>query len=171
MRTSFDTALASVLAHEGGYVNNPHDKGGATNRGITQHVYSDWLRDHGLPDQDVKTISPAEVLGIYKVQYWNPVKGDQLPTGLDYATFDFAVNSGTGRASRYLQQAVGVIQDGAIGPNTLAVVSAAPATAVIDTLCDLRLAYLRQLKDFLYFGNGWTARVNDVRAKAKAMAS
>jgi lysozyme family protein len=171
VRTSFDTALANVLAHEGGYVDNPHDKGGPTNRGITQHVYSDWLRDRGLPDMPVKSISPAEVLSIYKSLYWNPVKGDRLPSGVDYAAFDFAVNSGTGRASRYLQQAVGVVQDGVIGPNTLAVVSAAPATAVIDTLCDLRLAYLRQLRDFQYFGDGWTSRISDVRVKAKAMAS
>ncbi len=171
MRTSFDTALSAVLAHEGGFVDNPHDNGGVTNRGITQAVYDDWRHSHSLHSDPVKSISDAEVLAIYKTRYWDPIKGDDLPSGVDYAAFDFGVNSGTGRAVRYLQKAVGALQDGVIGPNTLAVVSAAPATVVIDTLCDLRLAYLKQLSNFVDFGNGWVARVGDVRAKALAMAS
>ena len=143
----------------------------ATMSGVTQQTYDDWRASKNLPSQAVKLIDPGETQAIYHDLYWAPIHGDQLPTGVDYATFDFAFNSGVGTASRYLQRAVGAVQDGVIGPQTLAVVNAAPALSVIDTLCDMRLAYLKQLRTWKFFGNGWANRVSDVRAVAKAMAA
>lgn len=170
MRANFDKALSAVLLHEGGYVNHPKDPGGATNRGVTQAVYDDWRRDHGLEKQSVKLISPAEVMAIYKYLYWDRIKGDELPTGVDYCVFDFAVNSGVNRAARYLQRAVGVADDGQIGPVTLAAVRAMDAGCLTDGICNARLTFLKGLTTFRTFGKGWTRRVEDVRAKAKAMA-
>lgn len=169
MRQNYDKALSAVLVHEGGYVNHPRDPGGATNRGVTQTVYDDWRVTHGLPERSVKAITDAEVMAVYRQNYWNRVKGDELPSGVDYAVFDFAVNSGISRAIRYLQTAAGVESDGVIGPMTLEAVRAMSAPGLIDRLCDERLAFLKRLPIFDTFGKGWTRRVEDVRAKAKAM--
>jgi lysozyme family protein len=165
MKDNFPTALAAVLVHEGGYVNDSRDPGGATNKGITQATYDDWRE----VNRSVKLIEAAEVAAIYRARYWNAVKGDSLPSGVDYAVFDFAVNSGVARAARFLQMVVGAAQDGAIGPATLALVNGMDANRLIDAICDRRLAFLRSLSTFDHFGRGWTSRVEGVRAKAKAL--
>lgn len=170
MKDNFAPSLANVLKSEGGYVNNPLDPGGATNKGITQAVYSDWREDQGMPERAVILIADDEVADIYRTNYWDACKCDELPAGVDYAVFDFAVNSGVNRASRYLQRVAHVAEDGVIGPNTLQAVSGLYPVALIDELCDLRLEYLQQLRTFSTFGNGWTSRVADVDSKAKSMA-
>jgi lysozyme family protein len=169
MKANFERALAYVLEHEGGYVNHPRDPGGATNKGVTQAVYDGYRKMRGRGAQSVKFISEEEVRAIYKFQYWDRVQGDLLPTGVDYAVFDFAVNSGVGRASKYLQAVVGVAQDGIIGARTVAAVVNPLAT--INALCDRRMGFLRNLKTFLTFGRGWTRRVQGVRAHAMEMAT
>ncbi len=169
MKANFEKALAYVLEHEGGYVNHPRDPGGATNKGVTQAVYDGYRKMRGRGLQSVKFISDEELQAIYKFQYWDAVRGDLLPTGVDYAVFDFAVNSGVKRASKYLQAVVGVAQDGIIGARTIAAVDSPPAT--INALCDRRMGFLRNLKTFLTFGRGWTRRVQGVRAHALEMAS
>lgn len=168
MKENYEQSLAAVLVHEGGYVNHPRDPGGATNKGVTQAVYDDYRHKAGLHTQSVKAISSEEIGNIYRRQYWNAVNGDGLPSGLDYAMFDFGVNSGVNRAARYLQAVLGVAQDGLIGNGTLAAIH--NVTATIDALCDKRLAFLRSLGTFDTFGKGWTRRVQDVAAKAKGMA-
>lgn len=167
---AFDQALPLVLVHEGGYVNHPKDPGGATMKGVTQATYDGWRAKQGLPAQPVRNITPEEVSAIYRRDYWDKVKGDDLPAGVGYAVFDFAVNSGVSRASRFLQKVVGVAQDGVIGPATIAAVKALPPVTVIDRLCDDRMAFLRGLGTFSTFGKGWTRRVTDVRSHAKEMA-
>lgn len=169
MKASFDSSLMAVLLHEGGYVNNPHDPGGATNRGVTQAVYDDWRLDRKLTPRSVKFIATAEVEQIYRERYWDKIRGDDLPAGVDYCTFDFAVNSGVMRSAKFLQRVSNVVADGKIGPMTIAAVKAVPAKLTIDMLCNERLAFLRSLGTFKHFGKGWVRRVEDVRAKAKAM--
>ncbi|AZO30832.1 glycosyl hydrolase 108 family protein [Mesorhizobium sp. M1B.F.Ca.ET.045.04.1.1] len=105
------------------------------------------------------------VLG-YRRFYWDAVLGAELPDGIDYAVFDFAVNSGRGRAAKYLQAVLGVAEDSRVGPATLAAARAKPAGVVIDTLCDARLAFLQRLPTWPTFGKGWRARVASVRAEA-----
>ena len=170
MRSNFDASLAAVLKSEGGYSNDPRDPGGATMRGVTQAVYDAWRVDHGLALQSVKFITPAEICAVYKRRYWDSVSGDAMPSGLDYCLFDFGINSGPGRASRYLQEALMVNVDGKIGPATMAAVAESAVPTLIDDICDLRLKFLQGLPTFGHFGNGWTARVADVRARAKGMA-
>lgn len=169
MQQNFDKALQEVLKHEGGWSDHPQDPGGATNMGITIATYRKWIDRNGTPD-DLKKISHTQVAKIYRSAYWNAVKGDELPSGIDYAVFDFGVNSGTTRAAKYLQAVLGVEQDGKIGPLTIAAAHKADAEEVIDSLCDRRMAFLRGLKTFATFGKGWTRRVNDVRALALKMA-
>ena len=169
MNSNFEKALALVLEHEGGYVDHPKDPGGATNRGVTQAVYNAYRKIRGRGMQSVKFITDDELRAIYKFQYWDKVQGDCLPTGLDYAVFDFAVNSGVGRAAKYLQAVLGVAQDGQIGARTLAAITKPVNT--INALCDRRMGFLRNLRTFLTFGKGWSRRVQDVRAHALEMAT
>lgn len=169
MRDNFAASLAAVLVHEGGYVNHPKDPGGATNKGVTQRVYDDWRQKNGLPFRSVKELEQSELEDIYRRQYWDAVRGDDLPAGVDYCVFDFAVNSGANRAARYLQEAVRVAADGQIGPVTLAAVAAADPSKLVEAISDARLGFLQRLTTFDTFGKGWTRRVEAVRAKARAM--
>lgn len=169
MKLNFSASLVLVLQHEGGFVDDKFDPGGRTNRGVTQAVYDDWRVNEGLPKRDVKLLNDDETGAIYRRRYWDACRCDDLPAGVDYCVFDFAVNSGVNRACRYLQRAADVVDDGQIGAVTMAAVSAEPAVGIIEKVCSARLNYLRQLRDFDHFGRGWTTRVQDVCAKAKIM--
>ncbi len=175
MRETFPAALAALLRHEGGYVNHPEDPGGHTNMGITLTTLTSWRRRQGKPDptvEELRALSREEAAALYRWQYWEVIKGDSLPAGLDYALFDFAVNSGPARAGRFLQKIVGSAADGIIGVNTLAALEGAGSTGfVIAKLCEDRLAWLRSLRGWSHFGRGWRRRVGEVSASAKAMAA
>lgn len=170
MKANFQTALALVLKHEGGFVNHPSDPGGATNKGVTLANYRRYVKPGGTV-ADLKAITDEEVATVYRRFYWDAVKGDDLPAGIDYAVFDFAVNSGPSRSAEFLQRTLGVDQDGKIGPQTLAAARAAKPVLVIDNLCDRRMFFLQGLKIWPTFGKGWTRRVEEVRAESKRMAA
>ena len=161
--SNFDASLGLTLVYEGGWSDNPKDPGGATMRGITQAVYNADRRDRRLPIQSVRLITDAELRAIYRSRYWDLVQASALPIGVDYAVFDFAVNSGVSRASGVLQDVVGVKRDGNIGLVTLGAlssfVSARGAPALIDAICCARLDFLRGLSSFATFGAGWSRRV------------
>tara|TARA_Y100000310_G_scaffold236662_1_gene239881 strand:- start:1128 stop:1721 length:594 start_codon:yes stop_codon:yes gene_type:complete len=165
----FPAILKKVLVHEGGFVDHPKDPGGATMKGVTQATYNGWRARQGKEPRSVRFITDAELTAIYRRDFWDRVRGDDLPPGINYAVFDFAVNSGVSRAARYLQKVVGVAQDGQIGPNTLSATRSKDPAAVIDQLCDDRLAFMRSLRIWPTFGKGWRRRVDDVRRVAKTM--
>lgn len=168
--SSFDAALARVLRHEGGYSNHPADPGGPTNKGVIQRVYDAYRTARGLPKRSVRELEVSEMRDIYRRQYWDAVRADELPAGLDYAVFDAAVNSGPAQAAKWLQRALGVAADGQVGAVTLQAAAGADLEVVIEGLCDLRLAMLKGLRTWPVFGRGWAARVADVRRDAVAMA-
>lgn len=175
MKANFQKALKAVLVHEGGYSNHPKDPGGATMQGVTQRVYDAFRSKLGRPHRAVKLMDKAERDAIYKEQYWDAVRGDDLPSGVDYAVFDGAVNSGPVRALKWLQQSLktyhGAI-DGQMGLGTLrAVREDENNDALIDRMCDRRMAFLGALGTWPVFKKGWTKRVAGVRAMGKAMAS
>ncbi|RWB66588.1 glycoside hydrolase family 108 protein [Mesorhizobium sp.] len=169
-------ALARVLAHEGDYSNHPDDPGGATMKGVTQRVYDAYRKSKGLGTRSVRLITNAELYDIYDRQYWDAVKGDDLPAGIDYVLFDGAVNSGPKQSIIWLQRALGPLYkgrvDGTMGFTTIAAVNAVnDQDALIDRICDQRLAFMRRLKTWPTFGRGWSARVAEVRAIGKAWAT
>lgn len=168
MRENYTACLAAVLKYEGGYSDHPRDPGGATMKGITQAVYDDWRKKRGLPTQPVRQIAQSEVEAIYRQNYWDVIKGDDLPSGLDLALFDYAVNSGPNRAVKHLQAVLGLTQDGVMGPATLAAAQKNPDAW--KALCDRRLSFLRSLSTWSVFGAGWGNRVSDVRRKAALLA-
>lgn len=170
MKKNFDQSLAMVLRHEGGYANHPSDPGGETNKGVTWRTYNAWRSKQGLPSRSVKDITDDELKSIYRQQYWNVIQGDILPSGVDYAVFDFAVNSGPARAAKFLQAIVGAAQDGQIGVITVEAVQKRNAADVVKALCESRLAWLQRLRTWSTFGKGWGNRVRDVQAAATQMA-
>ena len=170
MKENYEHCLEMILHHEGGYVNHPKDPGGETNLGVTKRVYE----EHG-GEKDMKDLTVEDVAPIYKKSYWDRVKGDDLPAGLDLCVFDFGVNAGTGRAAKYLQRMIGTTVDGGIGPNTLKAlhtfVDNESLEYAIDTYQSNRQAYYEKLSTFDTFGKGWTRRVMEVTEKAKEWIS
>jgi len=170
----FLACVAEVLRHEGGYVDHPRDPGGCTNLGVTRLTLERWRREPVACD-DVRALGEAEARAIYRAHYWNAVRADQLPPGVDLCVFDAAVNSGRRRAAGWLQEALRLNRvDGAIGPVTLAAAADAArhgAGPLIGDLCARRLAFLRSLGTWPVFGKGWTRRVEAVRREATKAAA
>ena len=169
MNSNFEAALAHVLKSEGGYVNNPADPGGMTNLGCTKAVWEEFV-GHPVSEADMRGLTPADVAPLYKRKYWDKVSGDLLPSGLDYAVFDAAINSGPGKAAKWLQEVAGVAADGAIGPATLTAVNAKPVQDMIAQYNDKRLQFLESLPTWATFGKGWGARVASVQSSASQLA-
>lgn len=170
--TGFSGALARALVHEGGYVNHPADPGGATNKGVTQRVYDGWRRRHGKAIRSVRSITADEVSAIYRAQYWDVVRGNELPAGIDYFLFDGGINSGPSQAVKWLQRALGVNADGQIGAVTLDALRTHPDhDALIADMASRRLAMLKTLRTWKTFGTGWSRRVAEVLAHAQALAT
>lgn len=161
MKDNFQKALAAVLVHEGGFVNHPQDPGGMTNLGCTKAVWEEHC-GHVVDEKAMRALTPADVAPLYKRKYWDKVQGDELPSGVDYLVFDAAINSGPGRAAKWLQACVGVEPDGGIGPKTLAAVRACNPKQLIEDYTKRRLSFLMDLPTWDTFGRGWTRRVNEV---------
>jgi lysozyme family protein len=168
MNTNWDTCFSHLIKHEGGYVNHKNDPGGRTNLGITQEVWEDWV-DRQVTEEEMKALTPDKVKPLYKDMYWDRVKGDKLPSGIDYCVFDAAVNSGVFRASKWLQTTVGAAADGAIGDKTLNLVRLTGPQMVIDKYCETRLEFLKGLSTWPSFGKGWERRVREVNSVALTM--
>lgn len=177
MKQNFEKSLELVLKHEGGFANHPKDPGGATMKGVTQAVYDDYRRDNGQAEQSVRHISNTELKDIYRRRYWDKIKGDELPSGVDYAVFDGAVNSGPSQSAKWMQRALNdhgasLADDGVIGPATLAAMDQVTNhAAVINLMLDKRLSMLRSLSTWSTFGKGWSNRVSGVRSDALTMAT
>ncbi len=101
----FKRALKFVLKWEGGYVNNPYDKGGATNKGITQNTYNAWLKSLGLQSRDVRNITQQEVEQIYYTNYWLKAGCNKMSPKFAVLAFDTAVNMGLARVNQFLKAA------------------------------------------------------------------
>jgi lysozyme family protein len=161
MKDNFETSLKAVLVHEGGFSNNKADPGGMTNLGCTKTVWEEHC-GHPVDEKAMRALTPADVAPLYKRKYWDKVQGDELPSGVDYLVFDAAINSGPGRAAKWLQACVGVEPDGGIGPKTLAAVRACNPKQLVEDYTKRRLSFLMDLPTWDTFGRGWTRRVNEV---------
>ena len=165
---NWQKCLEAILHHEGGYVNHPKDPGGETNLGVTKRVYEEWGGTKDMKDLEVEDVEP-----IYKKNYWDRVRAESLPSGLDLCVFDFGVNAGTGRAAKYLQTMIGTTADGGIGPNTLrALANYVESEGVEQTIRNYQAArqdYYESLSTFKTFGKGWTRRVDETTEMAIGM--
>ncbi len=168
MINNWESSLEKILHHEGGYVNHPKDPGGETNLGVTKRVYEEWGGEKDMKDLLVEDVNP-----IYKKNYWDKCKCDDLPNGLDLCVFDFGVNAGPGRAAKFLQRMIGTTVDGGIGPNTLKAVESYVEEVGLETSIEnyqsARQSYYEELSTFDTFGRGWTRRVEETTASAKEL--
>jgi lysozyme family protein len=176
---NFGPVMDEIYVSEGGYVDHPRDPGGATNMGITHITLADW-RGKPVSKADVKGLTKREAGQIYRANYWNRVKGDQLPAGLDLVAMDGAVNSGVSRGAKWLQRGLGFTGkdvDGGIGPVTVrrakeVRLDGAPAAiAAVQRACRARMGFLQGLRHWDAFGRGWSRRVARVEATAVSMVT
>lgn len=172
---NWEQCFALILKNEGGFEDDPHDPGnrmpdgraGCTNFGVIQANWEDFV-GHQVTHEDMRALTINDVNPFYRKRYWDTIKGDDLPMGVDYAVFDFEINSG-GRAAKTLQSLLGVTADGQIGPATVAAAQAADASSIIAGICETRLNYLKTLSDWDRYGNGWANRIERVQDIATKM--
>lgn len=162
--------MPEVFAHEGGWSDHPSDPGGATMKGITIGVFTAWL-GRNASKTELRNISDETATAIYRERYWKPLRGDELPAGVDYATLDGGINSGVSRGAKWLQRAVGAQQDGQVGPKTVKAANGARDTVqVVKDICKYRLGFVQALKTFSVFGRGWSRRIAEVEALGVTLA-
>ena len=168
MEQNFDKCMEMLLVHEGGYVNHPSDPGGMTNLGVTKKTYD---HHHGtdIDEEGMRNLTVQDVMPIYRTNYWERCRCQDLPSGVDWAVFDWAVNSGLGRSVKALQRAVGAFEDGIIGAQTLMAVTASQPHEIINRIAVHRDSYYRELKHFDTFGRGWIRRNDETREQALHM--
>ena len=170
MKENLLPAMTALLKHEGGFVNHPADPGGMTNLGVTQRVWEEWV-GHPVDEKEMRSLTPEKVAPMYKQKYWDKIRGDDLPSGVDMAVFDCCVNSGPGRAAKMLQRVLGLTEDGAIGPNTLSKALSIDSSKLIADYNAARLAFLQALPTWATFGKGWSNRVAAVTTEATNMTA
>lgn len=169
MKENFERAFKAVLKHEGGYVNHPLDPGGMTNLGVTRAAWQSWT-GRKVTEAEMRDLTPEDVSLFYRKRYWDAIRGDELPTGVDYVVFDAAVNSGPPRATRWAQAVAGVEQDGSFGPKTIAAIRSMDRQKFIEDYCARRLGFMQRLPIWKVFGKGWRNRVDEVRVSALGLA-
>jgi lysozyme family protein len=169
MTKKFRDCLELVLKHEGGFVNHPKDPGGMTNLGVTKKVWEEWI-GHPATEKDMRELTPSLVAPMYEMRYWRTSYCEKLPRGLDLLVFSMAVNAGAGRSVKLLQEAIGVVPDGVIGPRTMIKINEVNPEVIIDLFSEARRNYYRGLKLFPVFGRGWLARTDKERFEALNMA-
>jgi lysozyme family protein len=169
---NLEASLSHIFGSEGGYTANRKDPGnwtgGKVGRGKLKGTKF-GIAANSYPDLDIKALTIEQASEIYRRDYAAKIRFDDLPTGLDFAMLDYAINSGPFKAVTELQNIVGVADDGKIGPVTLKAIRACITKALIIRLCDARLAFLKRLKAWKTFGKGWSRRVASVRTAALNM--
>lgn len=170
---NFGRCLDVTLKYEGGMSTDRRDPGNWTGGKVGKGELRGTkfgIAAASFPNVDIKNLTKAEAAAIYMSSYWNKLRGDDLPAGLDMVTFDYGVNSGVSRSAKELQRCVGTTPDGVIGSVTLDMAKRAPAVATIKRMCAARMSFLQGLKTWRTFGKGWSRRVADVEAVAVSMA-
>ena len=147
---NFEKAFEKLIGHEGGYVDNPRDPGGETKFGISKRSY---------PREDIRNLTLARAQQIYRADFWDAVRADEMPDAVRFDLFDAAVNSGVGQATKWLQRAAGAADDGIIGPKTLAAVRSTDPQKLAKRFNGHRLRFMTDLNTWGSFGKGWARRI------------
>jgi lysozyme family protein len=177
MINNFEQALASVLKSEGGFQTDINDRGnilpdgraGSTNLGVTQAVWESFV-GHPVTWNDMRALTPEKISPLYKRKYWDAVRGDDLPAGVDYMMFDFAINAGPGRAIKLLQECIGEKIDGVLGPISMSTLKSMPIKQLIERFTDTKEKYYKSLANPTY-EHGWINRAELVEINALKMVA
>jgi lysozyme family protein len=178
MLSNWQKSFELMLQSEGGYSDDQRDSGnhlsdgrqGSTMLGVTQYNWENWI-GHEITQDQMKKLTPDDVKPFYKKKFWDVCKCDDMPSGIDYLIFEFAVNAGCGGSAKVLQHAVGVVPDGGIGPLTLAAVNSHSPAELIEKFSQAKEDFYRSLSNFDVYGVGWLNRVADVKQKASSMVA
>jgi len=178
MISNWDQAFKQMLKSEGGFTDDERDDGnklpdgrkGSTMLGVTQYNWEQHV-GHQVTHDDMRKLTAADVEPLYKKKYWDVVRADELPSGIDYAVFDMGVNAGPGRSIKLMQSALGVTPDGGFGAITMAAVQAADPVVLIEKFSQEKEAFYRSLEKFTVYGEGWLNRVAAVKQKATSMVA
>lgn len=170
---NFDLYFPTLLKHEGGFVNNPNDPGGATNLGITDKLdgKTDGLVDvdgDGKGDVDIKKLSPNQAKIVYKRRFWDKIKADDINSqSVAEIFFDWAVNSGVDTASKKVQKLVNVKDDGNIGPASIRAINSVDAKTLFDNIKKARIIFYQKIiianPKLKVFEKGWMNRINSFK--------
>jgi lysozyme family protein len=174
--SNWQQAFEQMLASEGLFTDDERDPGnklpdgrkGSTMLGVTQFNWEQHI-GHQVTHEQMKKLTPADVEPLYKKKYWDAVRADELPSGIDYILFDMGVNAGPGRSIKIMQAALGVTPDGGLGPITMKAVLAADPVELIEKFSEGKEAFYRSLITFETYGKGWLNRVAAVKIKASSM--
>jgi len=174
--SNWQQAFEQMLASEGGFSDDVRDPGnslpdgrpGSTMLGVTQYNWEQHT-GHQVTHDQMRKLTPADVEPLYKKKYWDAVRADELPSGIDYILFDMGVNAGPGRSIKIMQDAVGVTPDGGLGPVTMAAINAADPVELIEKFSEGKEDFYRSLKTFETYGKGWLNRVAAVKVKSTSM--
>jgi lysozyme family protein len=166
MTGDFKECLDLVLKSEGGWVHHESDPGGETNLGVTKAVWEEYV---GHPVTTMKNLTKADVAPFYEQKYWRPCYGEVLPRGLDFLCFSFGINAGCGRSVKLLQQSLGLVSDGIIGPRVMQKLRESNIADVIKGFSESRREYYKSLKNFPIFGRGWLSRTDNEEKEALNM--
>jgi lysozyme family protein len=155
MSAFLDSFAQLVDVNEGGFVDNPADPGGATKYGVTERV----ARAHGYTGamQDLPLDMAQQIA---RAEYWDKYQLDAINPLVAFQVFDAVYNGGP--AIRWLQQSARMEVtgcDGVMGPNTIAMVNAAPAAQVVARFNAYRLQYMAGLPTWPSFARGWARRI------------
>lgn len=167
---SYDESLRRLLLHEGGYTNHPRDPGGPTNFGITIYDFRKYVMPGATAD-DVRRMKLEDAKVIYRAKYWDAMRCSDLEPGVDYAMFDYGVNSGVGRAGKVLRRLVGLPDSTSeVTPEVIRTAQAVMSAQLVGMICDERIRFLKRLSTWPVFGGGWGRRVSEVRNYATSIA-
>lgn len=173
MLSNWEKSFNLVISHEGGFSDDPRDKGnrmrdgrpGSTMLGCTQENWEHYI-GRKVTHDEMRRLTKEDVKPLYKKNYWDVVMGDVLCAGLDYAAFDFAINAGPFASRKLIQKALGITADGIFGPLTLKAIKESNGADLIEKFSKEKEAYYRSLSDFNIYGKGWLRRVAEVKATA-----
>jgi lysozyme family protein len=154
---NFDECFAALISHEGDFADLENDPGGKTRFGVTEAV----ARAAGYGG-DMRQLPLSLAKTIYRSQFWDAVRGDELPDGVRYYVFDAAAASGVRQSILWLQRALGVAADGVLGPVTLAAAHVANPDRLKARLLSQRLRFMAGLSNWPSFSRGWSRRVADL---------
>lgn len=175
MKENFDTCFSLVIGHEGGFTNDRNDRGNWTSGVIGKGQLKGTkygISAMAYPNLDIKNLTVQDAKDIYRRDYWNKCRCDELPAALDYLTFDAAVNHGVSRSARFLQTAVGATVDGAIGPKTVAAANATlDRSKAVSEFCVTRGLFYAEIGTFQRYGKGWFRRLFETHATALGVLS
>ena len=178
MQKNWELFFKMLIHHEGGFTDDQRDAGnsqgdghgnmGSTMLGVTA---MNWAKYTGKPApvEVMKELTEDDVKPLYKKNYWDAIKADHLPSGVDISCADLCVNAGPRRAAKILQKSVYASVDGSIGPMTLKKVHDVSPSELLNRYYDERESFYRSLKDYEHFGRGWSRRNKETLDKAKEL--